>query len=441
MKSAGSSATRSRPTGRRTSRCPTRRVCSASSGWSSVSARESTPKGLAELADEVTRSCWPWAWARTSTCPTRTTSLEGVWESLPFIEQLKTGDLPDVGERVVVIGGGNTAVDVAVEASASARTCHPALPADRARDARLRARGRAARREGVEIRFLADPVGFVGTDRVEGIRARDAARPAGRERRRRPEPVPGSEFVIAADTAVKAIGQQPRRRVPLAARVASTRTAGPRTRDLCRRRRRQRRRERGRGGSRGEARGARIDEWLRCTRLTEIRWHARAGQGAKTAAQILALALLRSGKGVQAFPEYGPERRGAPLRAYTRVEDRPIRRHDSDQRPRCGRRARALARARGGRRRRAAAGRGACSSTSRSRQTSSRASTSLRSRCRLASTARLRLRQPRHARRCRGGARRAAARRPAGRSSGDARPQGGRRRPLPRALGGIRWAS
>lgn len=63
--------------------------------------------------------------------------------------------------------------------------------------------------------------------------------------------------------------------------------------------------------------------------LTEIRWHARAGQGAKTAAQILALALLREGKGVQAFPEYGPERRGAPLRAFTRFDDRPIRRHDT----------------------------------------------------------------------------------------------------------------
>jgi pyruvate ferredoxin oxidoreductase gamma subunit len=62
---------------------------------------------------------------------------------------------------------------------------------------------------------------------------------------------------------------------------------------------------------------------------TEIRWHARAGQGAKTAAHLLALASLRAGKSVQAFPEYGPERRGAPVRAYTRVSDRPIRRHDS----------------------------------------------------------------------------------------------------------------
>ena len=67
--------------------------------------------------------------------------------------------------------------------------------------------------------------------------------------------------------------------------------------------------------------------------LTEIRWHARAGQGAKTASQILALALLRSGKFVQAFPEYGPERRGAPLRAYTRSADRPIRRHDAVEHP------------------------------------------------------------------------------------------------------------
>jgi pyruvate ferredoxin oxidoreductase gamma subunit len=67
--------------------------------------------------------------------------------------------------------------------------------------------------------------------------------------------------------------------------------------------------------------------------LTEIRWHARAGQGAKTAAQLLALSLLRSGKSVQAFPEYGPERRGAPLRAYTRVSSDTIRRHDSVTEP------------------------------------------------------------------------------------------------------------
>ena len=63
--------------------------------------------------------------------------------------------------------------------------------------------------------------------------------------------------------------------------------------------------------------------------LVEVRWHARAGQGAKTAAQILAMAFLRSGSYAQAFPEYGPERRGAPLRAYTRASSAPIRRHDA----------------------------------------------------------------------------------------------------------------
>ncbi len=67
--------------------------------------------------------------------------------------------------------------------------------------------------------------------------------------------------------------------------------------------------------------------------MKEIRWHARAGQGSKTASQILAVALLRGGKSVQAFPEYGPERRGAPMRAYTRFDDRPIRRHDSIEHP------------------------------------------------------------------------------------------------------------
>ena len=67
--------------------------------------------------------------------------------------------------------------------------------------------------------------------------------------------------------------------------------------------------------------------------MIEVRWHARAGQGAKTAAQLLAEAMLRADKSVQAFPEYGPERRGAPMRAYTRIDDRPIRRHDSVTEP------------------------------------------------------------------------------------------------------------
>lgn len=67
--------------------------------------------------------------------------------------------------------------------------------------------------------------------------------------------------------------------------------------------------------------------------MIEVRWHARAGQGAKTAAHLYALAALRAGESAQAFPEYGPERRGAPVRAYTRIDEQPIRRHDSVTRP------------------------------------------------------------------------------------------------------------
>jgi pyruvate ferredoxin oxidoreductase gamma subunit len=63
--------------------------------------------------------------------------------------------------------------------------------------------------------------------------------------------------------------------------------------------------------------------------MIEIRWHARAGQGAKTAAHLFALAAMRAGESAQAFPEYGPERRGAPVRAYTRIDERRIRRHDA----------------------------------------------------------------------------------------------------------------
>ncbi len=61
--------------------------------------------------------------------------------------------------------------------------------------------------------------------------------------------------------------------------------------------------------------------------MVEIRWHARGGQGAKTAAMFLAEAVLEKGKYGQGFPEYGPERRGAPMRGYTRISEKPIRRH------------------------------------------------------------------------------------------------------------------
>lgn len=59
--------------------------------------------------------------------------------------------------------------------------------------------------------------------------------------------------------------------------------------------------------------------------MVEIRWHGRGGQGVVTAAKVLAAAALAQGKHIQAFPEYGPERRGAPVQAFTRIDDEQIR--------------------------------------------------------------------------------------------------------------------
>ncbi|MCE5194163.1 MAG: 2-oxoacid:acceptor oxidoreductase family protein [Nitrospiraceae bacterium] len=61
--------------------------------------------------------------------------------------------------------------------------------------------------------------------------------------------------------------------------------------------------------------------------MVEIRWHGRGGQGTVTAAKVLADTCLSSGRYVQAFPEYGPERAGAPLRAYNRISSNELRMH------------------------------------------------------------------------------------------------------------------
>lgn len=58
--------------------------------------------------------------------------------------------------------------------------------------------------------------------------------------------------------------------------------------------------------------------------LIEIRWHGRGGQGAKTASLLLADAAFNTGKYIQGFPEYGPERMGAPITAYNRISNSPI---------------------------------------------------------------------------------------------------------------------
>lgn len=68
-------------------------------------------------------------------------------------------------------------------------------------------------------------------------------------------------------------------------------------------------------------------------KVTAIRWHGRGGQGVVTASQLLARAALREGKYIQAFPEFGPERMGAPIKAYTRISDDQIKIHSGVESP------------------------------------------------------------------------------------------------------------
>jgi len=138
--------------------------------------------------------------------------LEGVWSSLPFIEAIKTGNLPHVGRHVAVIGGGNTAIDVAREAlrlgavnvTLVYRRTEAEMPA-------YSHEVEEAREEGVHFEFLTVPLRFVGEGKLEAIECRHARLgEPDQSGRRRPEEVPGTEFLVRCDTVVKAIGQRPR---------------------------------------------------------------------------------------------------------------------------------------------------------------------------------------------------------------------------------------
>lgn len=63
-------------------------------------------------------------------------------------------------------------------------------------------------------------------------------------------------------------------------------------------------------------------------KMLEIRWHGRGGQGAVTASKVLAESAMSLGKFIQAFPEYGSERQGAPVKSFTRIADQRIRQHN-----------------------------------------------------------------------------------------------------------------
>ncbi len=179
--------------------------------------------------------------------------LPGVWDSLPFIDAVKSDEPPAVGRSVVVIGGGNTAIDVAREAlRLGARDVTLVYRRSRDEMPAYPYEVEEAEEEGVRFRWLAAPVRFLGCGRLVGVECQTMQLGEPDESgRRRPEPVPGCEFVIPADTAVKAIGQ--RGRDELAELVEGLRpVAGPRRgrfsdrahrrpEVLCGRRRRQRR--------------------------------------------------------------------------------------------------------------------------------------------------------------------------------------------------------
>lgn len=70
-----------------------------------------------------------------------------------------------------------------------------------------------------------------------------------------------------------------------------------------------------------------MESKLNLKKILEVRWHGRGGQGAWTASELLARAAISEGKHIQSFPEFGPERMGAPVTAFTRISTEPIRLH------------------------------------------------------------------------------------------------------------------
>ena len=284
--------------------------------------------------------------ARHRRVATPATTSPGVWESLPFIEAIKTGELPERRrhsrrdrrgqhrDRRRARGG-----------SARRRRRHArstAAPRPRCPPIRTRSPRRATRACGSSGSTA--PVRFLGAGRVcEAIECRRMrARRARRERPRAPgggAAEPSSS--LPADTVVKAIGQRPRTeflqpgstaleldRGTVVVDPMTGQTGNPRV--LRGRRRDQRRRDASSRPCATAKRAARGDRRVARARLgmTEIRWHARAGQGAKTASQLLATALLRDGQERAGFPRV---RARAARRAAARVHAR--RRH-ADPAPR-----------------------------------------------------------------------------------------------------------
>ncbi len=138
--------------------------------------------------------------------------LPGVWNSLPFIEAIKMGRPLRLGPRVVVIGGGNTAIDVAREALRLGAPDVTVLY--RRTEAEMPAYAhevREAREEGVQFRWLSAPLRFLGNGRLDRVECQQMRlSEPDTSGRRQAEPVPASEFVVPADAVVLAMGQRRR---------------------------------------------------------------------------------------------------------------------------------------------------------------------------------------------------------------------------------------
>ncbi len=139
-------------------------------------------------------------------------TLPGVWNSLDFIEAIKCQHLTEIGRRVAVIGGGNTAMDVAREAvRLGAEDVRLLYRRTEAEMPAFHFEVEGARTEGVHFEWLTNPVAFTGDGHVTGVicqRMRLGEPDA--SGRARPVAQPGSEFVLPVDTVIRAVGQEPR---------------------------------------------------------------------------------------------------------------------------------------------------------------------------------------------------------------------------------------
>lgn len=138
------------------------------------------------------------------------TDLEGVTTGLKFLEMNNTGSSPTVGKRLMVVGGGNTAIDTA--RTAKRLGAEPTIVYRRSREEMpaVPEEIEEAEREGIPIHFLTNPVAFIGTQRVEKVRliAMELG-PPDESGRRRPVPIPGSETEQEVDQVMLAIGEKP----------------------------------------------------------------------------------------------------------------------------------------------------------------------------------------------------------------------------------------